>query len=55
MSETSSPAASARRRKKVAGVHRDPFDRLLVAEAVAEGLTLATEDDMIRRYPVSCL
>lgn len=30
-------------------IHRDPFDRLLVAQAIAENLTLATADDSIRR------
>ncbi len=32
--------------------HRDPFDRMLVCQAIAHGLTLATPDDAIRRYPV---
>jgi PIN domain nuclease of toxin-antitoxin system len=35
--------------------HRDPFDRLLVAQAVAEGCTIATPDPLIRRYPVSTI
>ena len=30
--------------------HRDPFDRLLVAQARTEGLTLATLDPQIRAY-----
>lgn len=30
--------------------HRDPFDRLLVAQAVVEGLTLVTRDPQIARY-----
>jgi len=25
-------------------LHKDPFDRILVAQALAEGLTLATKD-----------
>lgn len=33
-------------------LHRDPFDRLLVAQAQLEGLTLATLDDQILRYQV---
>jgi PIN domain nuclease of toxin-antitoxin system len=33
--------------------HRDPFDRMLVAQAQIEGLTLITSDREIRRYPVS--
>ena len=32
-------------------VHRDPFDRLLVAQAMMEGLTLMTADEQIARYP----
>ena len=31
-------------------IHRDPFDRLLVASAVADGLTIITSDTDIRRY-----
>ena len=33
--------------------HRDPFDRLLIAQARAEGMALATADEQIRRYRVS--
>ena len=33
-------------------LHRDPFDRLLVAQAQLEGLTLVTVDDQILRYQV---
>lgn len=33
--------------------HRDPFDRMLVCQAVVRGLTLLTPDPLIRRYPVS--
>jgi PIN domain nuclease of toxin-antitoxin system len=32
--------------------HRDPFDRMLVAQALAEGLTLATKDKLLARYGV---
>ena len=31
-------------------LHKDPFDRILVAQALAEGLTLATKDAMLARY-----
>lgn len=31
-------------------IHKDPFDRMLVAQASAEGLTLLTTDREIRRY-----
>ncbi|MCO7222569.1 type II toxin-antitoxin system VapC family toxin [Klenkia sp. PcliD-1-E] len=35
--------------------HRDPFDRMLVAQALAEGLVLVTLDDKVRRYDVPVL
>lgn len=35
--------------------HRDPFDRMLVAQAVAEGLTLASRDASIALYDVDIL
>jgi PIN domain nuclease of toxin-antitoxin system len=35
--------------------HRDPFDRMLVAQAVTEGLTLASRDKSIVLYDVDVL
>lgn len=35
--------------------HRDPFDRLLVAQAQAEGLTLITRDPRLTAYGVATL
>jgi PIN domain nuclease of toxin-antitoxin system len=35
--------------------HHDPFDRILVAQAIEEGLTLVTADVRIQRYPVAWL
>jgi PIN domain nuclease of toxin-antitoxin system len=32
--------------------HHDPFDRMLIAQATVEGLTIATRDSNIQRYPV---
>jgi PIN domain nuclease of toxin-antitoxin system len=32
--------------------HRDPFDRLLAAQALSENLTLVTRDRVFRRYGV---
>ena len=32
-------------------VHKDPFDRILVAQALAEGITLLTVDPVIAQYP----
>jgi PIN domain nuclease of toxin-antitoxin system len=34
-------------------LHRDPFDRMLICQAMAHGLTMATIDKQIRAYPVS--
>ena len=34
-------------------IHKDPFDRILVAQATAEGITLLTSDDIVARYPGS--
>jgi len=34
-------------------IHRDPFDRMLVAQAMAAGLTLLSRDDTIPRYGVA--
>ena len=35
--------------------HRDPFDRLLVAQAIEERLTIVTHDPLIARYDVARL
>lgn len=32
-------------------IHKDPFDRVLVAQAQAEGLTLLTTDRIVANYP----
>jgi PIN domain nuclease of toxin-antitoxin system len=32
-------------------IHKDPFDRLLVAQSMVEGITLLTADSMVARYP----
>ncbi|MFO1206336.1 MAG: type II toxin-antitoxin system VapC family toxin [Burkholderiales bacterium] len=37
---------------KLPDLHRDPFDRILVCQAIAHGLTIVTPDEAIRRYPV---
>jgi len=35
--------------------HRDPFDRLLIAQAKSEGLTLVSEDGTFEQYEVKIL
>jgi PIN domain nuclease of toxin-antitoxin system len=43
-------AAHIRKLAVLPELHKDPFDRILVAQALAEGLTLATKDTMLARY-----
>ncbi len=33
-------------------IHKDPFDRLLIAQALSEGLAIVTSDDVFLRYGV---
>jgi PIN domain nuclease of toxin-antitoxin system len=33
-------------------IHKDPFDRMLIAQASTEGLALLTSDEMFDQYPV---
>ena len=35
--------------------HRDPFDRMIIAQAICEGLTIATSDAAFALYPVAIL
>ncbi len=35
--------------------HRDPFDRMLIAQAMSEGMTLLTRDSAMREYGVDTL
>jgi PIN domain nuclease of toxin-antitoxin system len=35
--------------------HKDPFDRILIAQAINEGMVLLTEDAEIAKYPVEIL
>lgn len=32
-------------------IHKDPFDRILVAQATTEGITLITADSVVAKYP----
>ena len=36
-------------------LHRDPFDRIMVAQARVDGLSLVTRDSRLLRYPVATL
>ena len=49
---------SFRHAEKAAGLqmmHGDPFDRMLVAQAIVEGMTLVTADRILAEYPVAVL
>jgi len=41
--------------RRLPEIHGDPFDRILLAQALVEGLALATADDVMRGYPVALL
>ncbi len=40
---------------KLPHVHRDPFDRMLVCQAVTEGIPILTPDRLIAQYPVTTI
>jgi PIN domain nuclease of toxin-antitoxin system len=35
--------------------HRDPFDRLLIAQALYEGIPLISKDEKMKQYDVQCV
>jgi PIN domain nuclease of toxin-antitoxin system len=37
---------------KLPMLHKDPFDRMLICQAIARGMTILTPDEKIARYPV---
>ncbi|MCY4189426.1 MAG: type II toxin-antitoxin system VapC family toxin [Bryobacterales bacterium] len=44
--------AAALQVAKLPSVHRDPFDRILIAQAILGGMAIVTLDRRIRMYPV---
>jgi len=36
-------------------IHRDPFDRLLIAQCIADKLIIATMDDNIKKYNIQTI
>ena len=40
---------------KLPELHKDPFDRMLVCQAMVGGLTLLTPDSLITQYPVATI
>jgi PIN domain nuclease of toxin-antitoxin system len=43
---------SALQGRRLPWLHRDPFDRMLIAQAIAHGLAIVTPDPLIGQYPV---
>jgi len=41
--------------QELPSLHRDPFDRMLICQAIEHGLTILTPDEAIQRYPVKTL
>ncbi len=44
--------AAALQLAKLPDVHRDPFDRILISQAILGGMVIVTPDRLIRMYPV---
>ena len=47
--------ASVRQLVSLPRLHRDPFDRLLICQALCHGMTLVTVDELIWAYPVETI
>lgn len=41
--------------RKLPSLHKDPFDRMLVCQAIEHSMTLLTPDPLIMQYPIRCL
>jgi PIN domain nuclease of toxin-antitoxin system len=38
---------------RLPALHRDPFDRMLICQAISHGMIIMTPDELIAQYPVS--
>ncbi len=47
--------AAALNVRRLPALHRDPFDRMLVSQAITAGLAIVTPDRDIRQYPARVL
>ena len=36
-------------------VHQDPFDRMLICQAIVHGMAILTPDPLVAQYPIRCL
>jgi PIN domain nuclease of toxin-antitoxin system len=46
---------SVRQLAKLPAIHRDPFDRMLICQALEHGLVIVTVDDVFSHYPVAVM
>ena len=53
VSIASAPSAHTLAIRQLPSIHKDPFDRMLVAQTIAEEATLVTADSTVSRYPAS--
>lgn len=53
--QTLSEKAHCQKIAELPTLHGDPFDRLLIAQALCEQMTLLSADANIQRYPVPTL
>jgi PIN domain nuclease of toxin-antitoxin system len=47
--------ASVTQLAKLPSLHRDPFDRMLICQAIQNDMAIATVDEAVRAYPVNLL
>ena len=40
---------------KLPNLHNDPFDRMLICQAIEGGMTLVTSDENVQQYPIKTL
>ena len=48
-------SSAIERVKSLPPIHRDPFDRLLIAQALEDGMAIVTRDGAIPRYPIQTI
>lgn len=41
--------------ERLPALHKDPFDRMLVCQAITAGMTILTPDPLVTQYPVAAL
>ncbi len=41
--------------QKLPNLHADPFDRMLICQAIEGGMAIVTPDDAIRQYPIKTI